>query len=288
MVNNRNELQMHAGLHKTGTTSIQASLRELGMLSPCRRSDFRDPDSFEKVVNDAAENSQVLSNEHILGEMADLYALATQRLNQIAQFGRNVRVFVYLRPHPEWHASVFSQLIQQGSFRSADAYFETISAQRNLSLRFFCQDLLSASASTLRLEVRVAADVVRDFGKRIGIPLKPGKRANQSLSPFALVALATLSESAYAPHHALRVALVDYARETFGRFSIFSHSQQNYLKSLRTDWIDTLPYVSNGSDRPAASWCDSYEKANLPNAFDFFGADDLKKVERYLETRLAT
>jgi hypothetical protein len=283
IVANRGELQIHAGPHKTGSTSLQRSLRETGMLYPSRRGDFRSRDSFDQALRGAHRNVQILSSEHLLGEVADLYSSAPDRLTQISACGFRSRVFVYLRPHLEWHTSIVSQLIQQGSFEFVDRYFEQLPQKRYVSLRSFCEDLLDASSSSLRVEIRVSEDVVADFARRVSVPLRGRSGINASFSPVALASLRKLSESAYAPHSVLRSALRGYAQESRGVFSILTSSQQNFLKNMRADWMDTLKLVSNYEDKSVIDSLGGYDREVLPSVYENFSNKDRVDATRHVD-----
>lgn len=287
IVNNQ-ELQIHAGLHKTGSTSLQRGLMHLGMLYPSVRSDFRDSANFRRLLQGARHNFQVLSSEHILGEMLDLYSSAKSRLGQIASCDFRSRIIVYLRPHLEWHTSIGSQLIQQGSFRQFDEYFERLPHQNYLSLQSFSEDLIDASTSRMRVEIRVASNVVRDFGQRTGLRIKESGRANPSLSPIALLALRELSQMGYAPHRILRHALIGFAEESRGVCSILTTSQQEHLKECRTDWVGTLGIISNAKSEYASLTPAAYERKVLPHACDLFSNSVLSDAIEHIAVFMRT
>lgn len=283
IVANRGELQIHAGVHKTGSTSLQRSLRAAGMLYPSHRRDFTSRDSFDQALRGAHRNIQILSSEHLLGEMDDLYSSAPERLTQISACGFKSRLFVYLRPHLEWHASIVSQLIQQGNSDVVDHYLEQLPQKRYVSLRSFCEDLLDASSSSLRVEIRVSEDVVGDFARRVGVSLPGGSRNNSSYSPVALAALRKLGEMAYAPHNLLRSALRGYAEESRGVFSILTFSQQKFLKNMRADWMGAMKMFSNPEDKNVIASLSRYDKAVLPSVYENFSNKDRIDATRHVD-----
>ena len=82
-------ITLHVGLHKTGSTSIQAALslishrRGLDVLLPGRNA----PPSFDFLLSTLREaqpsNNLIVSDENLLGKMSDCYAERNMRLKSL-------------------------------------------------------------------------------------------------------------------------------------------------------------------------------------------------------------
>lgn len=274
-------LAVHGGLHKTGTTSVQRSLAEVGILHPCNRADFRDPSVFGSVLRGAWKRRQVVSSEHFLGEIVDMYGTAPGRFAQLTELPFKVHVTLYVRPHLEWHTSAVSQLLQQGSFKDADRYLENLFTRRYLSWYNLKMDLEASRGENTSFQIRAARDVVRDYGSLLGVSLVSDQRANLSLTPFGLVALRKLSEEGFASRDFLRKTLAGFGLESKGQYSILSQEVQVRLKQFRSDWAAVF------GDQIAPDlrhqWERSYRSPALPSAEDGLSQSGLDDARRYVE-----
>ena len=286
-LSNRDEVQIHAGLHKTGSTSLQRSLALAGLLYPCRRTDFLESALYCAAINGAVKNHQVLSSEQLLGEMGDLYETARERIKFLERFDHKFRVIIYLRPHLEWHSSVLAQLIQQGSLGTADGYLEKNQSRSYFRWVELCQDLLRAKPPNTRLELRVASDTVSDFGLRIGVNLRKVPRTNVSLSPFGLVALQKLTEENFAANPVIRRSLRGFRTDSTGQFSLFSPHEQTLLKSMRGDWEAIAALVCDDARRTHEQLSSLYDLPEMPYAHNFFEKGDLDQAKRYVDDALS-
>ena len=100
---NRHRLIIHAGLHKTGSTSLQTSLNKSGLLLPTRRSDFRSEVPLADKLKIAKSRGFIVSSEHFLGEMLGFYSQADARVSWLTKHFDSFSLVVYLRPHLECH-----------------------------------------------------------------------------------------------------------------------------------------------------------------------------------------
>jgi len=117
-------LTVHVGLHKTGSTSVQAAVRRTlksRAIVP-QEGDRQDDEGVFQRLTRAASGVQVVSDENLLGSPFDGYAQAPHRARVLAQaFSHTPYVLViYLRPQLEWVESVFIQHVQGGGTESPE------------------------------------------------------------------------------------------------------------------------------------------------------------------------
>lgn len=281
---NRGETQIHAGLHKTGSTSLQDSLRVVGLLQNSHRSDFRDRENFYRVMSDASSNRLVISSEHVLGEMLDIYSSAAERFELIAGHLDQSRTILYVRPHPQWHVSAYAQLVQQGTEVTPEEYENRMISTRYFSWNQLAEDLLTISGPSARLEIRAAQNVVIDFARVIGVTLPQKSRRNESLSPLALEAVRRLNREGFSVSSSARRALATFRPESRLSTSVFSRGFQSKLIEMRGDWLQLAKTLNATGAFLADSWQESYDKEILCPVSEVFSSSDLDDAVSHIET----
>ena len=274
--------QLHAGLHKTGTTTLQRSLASAGLLQRARRADFREPDSFRRVLLEAASNKRVVSSEHLLGEMYDIYSTAVERFRHIQQVLERSQLTLYVRPHTQWHAAAYSQIVQQGTILSQRDYEAQIQDQRYFRWKQLASDLLGLSSPSAKVCIRVSGDVVADYARIIGVPLKSRAWSNQSLSPMALEALVRLRDEGFSPSSNARQALKNFMPESRLSCSVFSRSFQTRLKGMKMDWIQFSEEMASSGQSISPNWAQSYDDEIRPPASEIFTTRDLTAAKDHI------
>ena len=172
-------LTLHAGLHKTGTTSIQSALDVARGNIQRRQIYLRWNDLFE---SDAAINvtklhkirdlsarrwNVVVSSEGALGSMSTAYKEAPRVVQELRThlMGTPLRLVVYLRPQHDWVASAYSQFVKEGGLLAPEIYVEGLLSEPTLSHVNLVKGLSDAMGSddlVLR-PFSYRSDVVRDF-----------------------------------------------------------------------------------------------------------------------------
>ena len=195
-------LTVHAGLHKTGSTSIQAALgtsighvgRRQAYLhwSDLFRTDgVINPDGMAKIRRLSARGWHVVvSSEGALGPLST-NAVYPDAPNVAAQLDalfadQDLRLVVYVRPQHEWAESSYAQYVRSGGTLHPRDYIATLRDQPYLRHTTLVDDL-RRSLRTSRLVVRPYrsnGDVVSDFFETAGLGPVPAflgaQRANVS------------------------------------------------------------------------------------------------------------
>lgn len=282
LLRNSGELKVHAGLHKTGSSSLQRSLKLARLLQESSRSDFRNPQTFLLVFSEAWSKQRVVSSEHLLGEMDDLYQTAVDRVRLLAQQAWQTETTCYVRPHPEWHQSAFGQLIQQGTVTDRDKYEEKVLNCRYFEWSNLASDLFGLSSPATRLRFRSASDVVGDFSQVIGVPLPRVRPLNLSLSPMALEALIRLQPLDRLRHQEARRGLQTFMPESRFSYSVFSRRFQKHLKQMRGDWLEFSRIVGGEGQKISERWQNSYDFDILPPVREVFTDRDLAAAKEHI------
>lgn len=210
-------LSVHVGLHKTGTTSIQAGLETSKGHISRRQAYLRWTDLFvtDGVINQAGVDRiralgargwhTVVSSEGALGPMtmSTVYPDAAPVVRQLDElFGdQGLRVIVYLRPQHEWAASAYSQYVRGGGALHPEDFVATMLEQPYLHHTALVDDMhrsLRAGQLVVR-PYRAGMDVVSDFFDVAGLGPVPAflghQRANVSLSAEDTEALRRANEN---------------------------------------------------------------------------------------------
>ena len=260
-------ITLHVGLHKTGSTSIQAALslishrRGLDVLLPGRNA----PPSFDFLLSTLREaqpsNDLIVSDENLLGKMSDCYAERNMRLMSLREAlrGVNFRIIVYVRPQLTWLSSVYLQLVQQGESTAPDAFWANMRTNRGLSWFGLAKALWQESGAE-SVQVRLhdnSRDVVNDFfdicelGKApIAVP--DDLRLNRSITPLQAPILAAMNsgdgprgQNSVAFRRILQGSLMSTDQ---GKWSPFAPEIQDEITRIfQPDW-DRLVELVESSD----------------------------------------
>lgn len=271
---------VHAGLHKTGSSSLQGSLGAAGLLQRSSRSDFRDSSELRRVLSQATVSNRVVSSEHFFGELHDFYSTACDRFEFLKANVLRSRTTFYLRPHLDWYSSAYSQLVQEG--RAIDlASFERVAlSSRYFSWDSLASDLLERSNPSAQVVIRAASDVVHDYSQVIGVALPRIQRKNPSLSPMALEALVRLTKEGLAPHSMARLALRDFMPESKRNTSVLTEHFQLQLLGMRDDWAAFSKTMRSVGQPIAERWERFYDIDIRPTASDIFTPQHLEQARR--------
>lgn len=248
---NRGHLILHAGLHKTGSTSLQTSLRQAGLLLPAHRSDFRSYSSMREKLTLAQARGLVASSEHFLGEMIEFYDSAPERIEWLTRSFDSVKLIVYLRPHLSWHESAFAQLIQQGTICTESEYLERTQRSRVADFRKLVRLVGEFNRVSAIGWIRCSPDVVDDFSTILGYKLPRGESRNRSLHPLALEAIRRLSRTQEFSHQEMRLRLARWVPENGAEYSVFSAETQSYFLSKEEEWLECAQILSAFQEIPA-------------------------------------
>lgn len=257
----RGQLTIHAGLHKTGSTSIQASLRHAGLLLPAVRADFRSEASLRLRLQSARSRGLIVSSEHFLGEMSSFYSNSAERLDFLRREFESVQLIVYLRPPLEWHESAFSQLIQQGTAVAEASYFKNSDMSPVADFRELVRIIGEFNRGSSTGWVRWAQNVVSDFSNVIGLGLPRVPKQNISLHPLALEGMRRLNDRGEFSHSMMRSALAGWEPPGSEPVSIFSIKTQNHLLSRQMEWLESAGILEHFQDVPLG-----WERAARTNA----------------------
>lgn len=249
-------ITIHVGLHKTGSTSIQAALglvdhrRDLLVVPMSPLSRWSDDKFTRRLVEASRSRHVIVSDENILGEMLDVYESAPDRLADIrsALAGTDYKIVIYLRPQTTWLTSAYLQHVQEGGTLPGSSFLEAILKRRFLEWRALC-GVVSQEVGARRVLVRAyvpSRDVVWDFFTAcdLGPPPAPtpgGIRINASISAPQAVILRTLNaDSSVSPDERLHMRRLfqGILAPTDSRWSPFSQQDQNIIvHRFRSDWI---------------------------------------------------
>lgn len=249
-------ITIHVGLHKTGSTSIQAALRLIDhrrdlLVVPVGSSSRWTSEKFPQRLVDVSRSRHVIvSDENLLGEMLQVYSSAAQQLMQIREAldGADYQIVMYLRPQASWLASAYLQHIQEGGTLMGSNFLEEILEREFLEWRVLC-GLLSRESGARRVWVRAyvpGRDVVRDFFAISGLGSPPvpttGKlRINASISATQALILRTLNaDPSVSPDERLlmRRLFQGILVPTNSRCSPFpQQDQETITRRFWPDWI---------------------------------------------------
>ena len=282
LARNWTEAKIHAGLHKTGSTSLQQSLRSAGLLQSSRRGDFRESESFREILVNANSKKRVVSSEHLLGEILDMYSTAPARFELLKTTLESSHTTLYMRPHTQWHSSAYSQIVQQGTELNQEDYEKSIAGSKYFSWARLADDLLTLSTPAARVSIRASGQVIADYAKILGVRLPPAQRRNPSLSPMAVEAFTRLTSEGFVSPHKARKALVSFMPESKSTSSVFSQNFQLKLIEMKEDWYELSETLSAFGQTIHHSWLDTYNVDVLPSAREIFRAGHLKAAKRHI------
>lgn len=178
------ELILHLGDFRTGTTTIQSWLRSQGAQHDIfyppgfnhaalahslvdRKAQARQFRAMASLIAASKARYAVISAEHF--EFSDPALLLKALAKHMPKQSRRLRLISYVRPHPQSFLARFSESAKIGSFDGdLDSYLDWPQTQQRMSYapRFARWRAVFGEAFTLRLYDRsafVGGDVLRDF-----------------------------------------------------------------------------------------------------------------------------
>ena len=278
---------VHGGLHKTGSSSLQASLGAVGLLQASSREDFRDGAELRRVLLDATLTKRVVSSEHLFGELHDFYSTACERFDFLKTNLDRSRTTFYLRPHPDWYSSTYSQFLQEGRVIDLASFERAALSSPYFSWNSLASDLLDLSDQSAQVLIRVANDVVHDYSQVIGVALPRIQPKNASLSPMALEALIRLTQEGFVSSAVARSALRDFMPESKRSTSIFSEQFQLQLLGRQEDWLEFSKTMLSVGQPVSERWVRNYSHNPRPTARDIFTTEHLHAARRLVVSKAA-
>ena len=262
------QLIVHAGLHKTGSSSIQFALRHSTvtrghrLFLPIEGGSQSEEEWLKRFRRLASSSQGILSDENFLGSPFDGYAKASQRITAFrdAMGRRPVSFVAYVRPQPRWLESLYLQGIQQGNSESPAEFLDQVLGAPNLRwsiLGTVIRDELGADSLDFR--PYSSRDVVEDFfrSQSLGSPpsfSRNGLRINRSIAPIQGPLLRDLlSDPDLDSSDKLRIRRVfqsPLATGAMSGFSCFSEAQQTEMRDVLTD--DLVALKTSGLMAPEA------------------------------------
>lgn len=280
-------ITVHAGLHKTGSTSIRVALglcthrRGLSMASPRYSGSTLDGGWVRRVERAARGRHVVISDESILGEPEAGYRDARTRASEWAlRFpDSDLRFILYVRPQVEWLSSVYLQLVQQGVDLDVSSFWQSVQNERNLRWTHLTMSLIDVLGQD-RVVVRPylhGSDVVDDFFSISGIGKAPsglhgGVRENVSIRaeqvPIARALLARQPDGSETRRGIRALLQQRSALQRGRRLSPFPEGMQREMSQVFDgDWV-ALTQVLSSMDPLAAERMADYAWQSIEFAGD--------------------
>ena len=250
------EILVHPGLHKTGSTSIQASLNRFSLESP-RKSPVlvsREVKSLQKALFSSGSETPLwllVSNEALFGEFVDFYDGFESKMQEFWVDTRphEIReVTFFFRSYESWLGSCFSQLLHEGASRTPLSYAEDfLRPDRNL----FSDLVRSAQGVFGRERVSVVflsgkEDAVEKISSKwsevmgfdLGLTLPhKGNVSNRNLA--ALWILAQMNQSELGKGAKYRPFIQNLQTAETGDYSLFPESiQRRLIDRQRNDALE--------------------------------------------------
>jgi len=286
---------VHAGLAKTGTSSIQAALRLIrhrSRYSVWTIGDAPQPLSPEWntwVERRATSGDVIVSDEGLLGDPLTGYADLPQRIMALREALPDVPITLVLglRRQSTWVQSMYLQSLQQGGSMYASEFW----SQLETSPYVLWSNLVAEAESAFGQDaVRVflhqdGRDAVTDFFSLCGLKPPPSMgrpiRENVSVSATQAPIVRRFNEmSTPTEQKAMRRFLQLVAGpDPSGKFSVLPESTTSSIgAACRTDWHDLITRLSS-TGQLAHSQANSAEWLELEDAYP---GDDLNcpPVER--------
>ena len=204
-------ITFHVGLHKTGSSSIQAALRlirhrrDIRVLLPGDTDLASDRSLYRWLASQHHTNNVLVSDEGLFGEAISGYSLLEERLRFFmeAAGGHPWRVIVFLREPQTWLASLYLQTLQEGAAHSPNEFWQRVRGQANINPASLAA-LLMKQLPEDRLRIGFMTrnqDVVRSFFRLAELgtvpPMISGEiRENKSITPAQGVILRRLNRQA--------------------------------------------------------------------------------------------
>lgn len=266
-------LTVHVGLHKTGTTSIQAALGTAKGDIRRRQVYLRWTDLFitDGTVNESGVPairdlsrrgwSTVVSSEGALGPMSLVYpdAADVARTLESALTGIPFQVVVYLRPQHEWVSSAYTQYVKEGGTDHPSDYVKTMLGLPHLRYCSLVDDLTD-NLHEGRLIVRPygpGCDAVTDFFAHANLGPVPAYlghlRANSSVSAEEVASLRQANLAGQASDQVHTLVPADNAQRS--QTSPLPEADQRQLFDLfQEDWDALATRMTGFPDHDAAEF----------------------------------
>ncbi|PKO27388.1 MAG: hypothetical protein CVU36_20180 [Betaproteobacteria bacterium HGW-Betaproteobacteria-9] len=252
------KIVLHVGMHKTGSTSIQASLAgyrdgvfEYAPLPPAVEADHQRAYNHSLLINTAFDKGHkrarawetealILSAEAITG--FDLEAV--QELGALLrQYASDIQVYAYVRDPFDYVKAITQEAIKWGhagdhlhplSYRSNFVHIEDVFGAECVAYRLYRRDKL------------LSGDVIADFASWIGLKNEPAHRleVNATLSTnavrciYALNSFPMFSSGSDVLHHSWRELLGVVGRLFPGRFEIPARLVSREIDIWDMGWME--------------------------------------------------
>ncbi len=289
-------LVVHAGLHRTGTTSLQYQLPSIvderhvrlrvpevhpsrSLLNQVALADLsRDLATF----HGATALTMVVSNESLLGHFSDGYADGPARcreLDQLLPAAVDVTPVVVLRPFIDWLESGYRTSIREGSDLLPEEYADRVLASPWSSWPRLAEDFLSnfRTATPMVLPLPRGMDSTALLIDAFELPTQATRRPerarlNRSLSATHIAWLRAMNATGDLDPHQRNV-IVDVLQTGFAVVrapdSVFSASLRRDLEARSTaGWRDLLDLLKGSlpDGRTLREWND-WDIVHTPTAY---------------------
>ncbi len=289
-------LVVHAGLHRTGTTSLQY---QLPSIVDERHVRLRVPEVHpnrpllkQVVMSDLSRDlatfhghsalTMVISNESLLGHFSDGYADGPARCRELAQLlpsSSDVTPVVVVRPFIDWLESGYRASVREGSELMPEEYADRVLASPWSSWPRLAEDFLShfRPTSPMVLPLPRGMDSTALLVDAFELPLQSAerpqrKRLNRSLSAPHIAWLRAMNATGdLQPHQ--RNVIVDVLQTDFAVAqapdSVFSAGLRRQLEERSTSgWRDLLDLIQESlpGNRTLREWTD-WDLEHTPKAY---------------------
>ena len=261
---------MHAGLPKTGTTTIQAALRGassqelngkkyVGSLCCVGTTGFRKPPP--PIANRTLRQVEragdlIMSSENILGNMNTGYDSAASRAQELFDFfgsATDLQLVVYLRPQVSWVESLCIQFIKMGAVGTSKQLASNILSSRTLQFSTLANELISVVGAN-NLVIRAydpKNDVLSDFDyiceTALATQTRKGEQHNVSLSAAQALLLERINRRgtrSMSRNARFLLESQDAARSMPDPYSILPEALQRDLNAIeQKDWTELAKHL---------------------------------------------
>lgn len=238
-------LIVHVGLHKTGSTSLQSSLRAAGQLASVGRSEA----VTAEALASARASRKVVSSESLLGSMRTLYAEADQRLRTLERTRVPLHIILFVREPVAWHQAMFIQRIQEGEAISPAQYMSEVSRLDHFRISRLIdriREMRREHAVSVLMHTR---DVIPTFRGVSGLELaSPRERRNASMSPARAILASAINANVESSSHKAVRRVLQRSVPPMSRdheYSVWSGAEMELLEPAISDWWkNVLPSVT--------------------------------------------
>lgn len=289
-------IYVHVGLHKTGSTAIQTSLRHLdnprsenifyahdgGLRDPERN--LRQPTKGEQSypryrrLLTSLEHSKIsiISSEGFLGGMRDLYEDAPKRARQLVNIlgpQSQLTFVIYLRPQSQWVQSTFIQMVQEGESPDSSEWLNQFYSKKFSKWSNLIRDL-SGEIGSENLVVRpYVSNIEKDFAEALNIPqgeIRKSESSNESISPIQAELMSHInarfsSDADARNRRAIRYFFQHIApKDSDKNQSTFStREQKKLILHTKRDWEELQKITSSNAFADTGDFQEAISKLNL-------------------------